>query len=117
MRFQPVRNHGIACCCRQLVVHSYAVALPSDHTGYDEPRAGAHGTSFPWILPGLAQGWTTGDAPAQQSTGQGRMGGFQWLGLRPALYLSAPFPFAPLPCPLRPKGRRGERWRLKPPSF
>ena len=82
----------------------YSVPAPSR-------AAGALGTSFPWILPGLAQGWYTGAAPAQQNTGQGRTGGFQWLGLRPVLYLSAPFRFAPLPCPCRPKGRQGERSR------
>ena len=105
--------------CIATLPHSFcfAAASPSDHAGYDEPRAGALGTSFPWILPGLAQGWYTGAAPAQQNTGQGRTGGLRWLALRAALYPPAPFPFAPLPCPCRPKGRQGERWRLKPPSF
>ena len=42
----------------------FATASPSDHAGYDEPRTSAHGTSFQWILPGLAQGWNAGAAPA-----------------------------------------------------
>ena len=108
---QPAVVVGWWCTATLPQGFCFAVASPSDHAGFDEPRDGALGTSIPWILPGLAQGWSAEAAPAQQNTGQGRTGGFRWLGLRPVLYPPAPFPFAPLPCPLLPKGRRGERSR------